>query len=131
MLLSLFVVLSDNTLTRHLTNKKIILIPNVTPMHFRSRGWIKYSQLCLCTLHVHVVGKVRSLCKPSTGRQMHAKRIKLNLVMQPIAVAGLVLFLTYLSLYTHVCVIFIFTEEVHTIIISDVSFYIRDILSSQ
>ena len=128
MLLSLFVVLSDNTLTRHLTNKKIILIPNVTPMHFCSRGRIKYSQQCLSTLHVHVVGKVRSLCKPSTGCQMHAKRIKLNLVMQP--VAGFV-FYTDVSLYTHVCIIFIFTEEVHTIIISNVSFYIRDILSSQ
>ena len=129
MLLSLFVVLSDNTLTRHLINKKIILIPNVTPINFCSRGRIKYSQVCLSTLHVHVVGKVRSLCKPSTCRQMHAKRIKLNLVMQP--VAGFVLFYTDLSLYTHVCVIFIFTEEVHTIIISDVSFYIRDILSGQ
>ena len=76
-----------------------------------------------------VVGKVRSLCKPSTGCQMHAKRIKLNLVMQP--VAGFVSFNTDVSLYTHVCIIFIFTEEVHTIIVPDVSFYIRDILSSQ
>ena len=105
-LLSLFVVLSDNTLTRHLTNKKIILIPNVTPMHFSSRSRIKYSQICLCTLHVHVVGKVRSLCKPSTGRQMHAKGIKLNLVLQPVA--------GFVSLYTHVCVIiYIYRRSTH------------------